>query len=71
MATDDGHRLPLSCSLPINGEQGERPGAADDFSRENPADVRQVATMAEEGSQADARAAIDAARAAFDGNVGN
>src|SRR5499426_1392175 len=70
MATDNGLHLPLSCPLLINGEEGKA-GSGRRFSRENPADVRQVATMAEEGTQADARAAIDAARAAFDGNVGN
>jgi hypothetical protein len=41
------------------------------FSRENPADIRQVATVAEQGTLEDTRAAIDAARAAFDSNVGN
>jgi betaine-aldehyde dehydrogenase len=70
MATENGLRLPLSCPLIINGEEGKA-GGGRQFSRENPADVRQVATKAEEGTQADARAAIDAARAAFDGNVSN
>src|SRR5215831_9585089 len=70
MTTDNGLQLPLSCPLLVNGEEGKA-GSGRRFARENPADVRQVATMAEEGTQADARAAIDAARAAFDGNVGN
>jgi betaine-aldehyde dehydrogenase len=67
---NDGLQLPLSCPLLVNGEEGKA-GSGRQFSRENPADVRQVATRAEEGTQADARAAIDAARAAFDGNAGN
>src|SRR5215510_12575661 len=70
MASDEALRLPLDCPLVVNGEEGKA-GSGRRFARENPADVRQVATLAEEGSQADARAAIDAARAAFDGNVGN
>src|SRR5207244_12453428 len=36
-----------------------------------PAATRQIATRAEEGTQEDARAAIDAARTAFDTNVSN
>jgi betaine-aldehyde dehydrogenase len=70
MATVNGLELPLSCPLLINGEEGKA-GSGRQFRRENPADVRQVATVAEEGTQADARAAIDAARAAVDGNAGN
>ena len=70
MATVNGLELPLTCPLLINGEEGKA-GSGRQFRRENPADVRQVATVAEEGTQADARAAIDAARAAFDGNAGN
>src|SRR4029453_6470016 len=70
MATEDGLRLPLSCPLVINGEEGKA-GSGRQFSRENPADVRQVATKAEGGPQAAPRAAIDASRAAFDGNVSN
>jgi betaine-aldehyde dehydrogenase len=62
--------VPLSCPLVINGEEGKA-ASGRQFARENPADVRQIATMAEEGTQADARAAIDAARTAFDTNVGN
>src|SRR5262245_40942731 len=71
MAADDkSTELPLYCPLLINGEEGK---ASDGrrFSRENPADVREVATIAEQGTQADARAAIDAGRVAFDSNVGN
>ena len=44
---------------------------ATEFARENPANIRETATLAEEGTQEDARAAIDAARTAFDSNVGN
>ena len=62
--------LPLYCPLIVNGEEGKA-ASGRQFKRENPADVRQVATVAEEGTQADARAAIDAARTAFDGNAGN
>jgi betaine-aldehyde dehydrogenase len=62
--------LPLYCPLIVNGEEGKA-ASGRQFKRENPADVRQVATVAEEGTQADARAAIDAARTAFDSNAGN
>src|SRR5437773_8786472 len=67
---DDSFRLPLYCPLIVNGEEGKA-ASGRQFKRENPADVRQVATIAEEGTQEDARAAIDAARVAFDGNAGN
>src|SRR3989454_10332413 len=67
---DDSFRLPLYCPLIVNGEEGKA-ASGRQFKRENPADVRQVATIAEQGTQEDARAAIDAARAAFDSNVGN
>ena len=70
MAADDVLRLPLSCPLIVNGEEGKS-GSGRRFARENPADVRQIATRAEEGTQEDARAAIDAARRAFDTNVDN
>jgi len=70
MTDTDGLALPLSCPLLINGEEGKA-SSGRKFSRENPADFRQVATIAEEGTQEDARAAIDAARVAFDGNAGN
>jgi len=66
----DSLRLPLSCSLFINGEEGKASGGKQ-FKRENPADTRQVATLAEEASLEDTRAAIDAARQAFDSNVNN
>ena len=67
---DDSFRLPLYCPLIVNGEEGKA-ASGRQFKRENPADVRQVATIAEQGTLEDARAAIDAARAAFDGNVDN
>ena len=71
MAADDtALRMPLSCPLIVNGEEGKA-SSGRQFARENPADIRQIATMAEEGTQEDARAAIDAARTAFDSNVGN
>src|SRR5437667_11880799 len=70
MAADEALRLPLTCPLIINGEEGKS-ASGRQFKRENPADARQVATIAEQGTQEDARAAIDAARIAFDGNVGN
>src|SRR5262247_3541395 len=71
MATEtEGLLLPLYCPLVVDGVEGKA-ASGRQFSRENPADIRQVATKAEEGTQADARAAIDAARAAFDGNVSN
>jgi betaine-aldehyde dehydrogenase len=62
--------LPLYCPLVINGEEGKAANGRQ-FTRENPADIRQLATIAEQGTAADARAAIDAARVAFDRNVGN
>src|SRR5215467_4152662 len=70
MATVDSLPLPLYCPLIVNGEEGKA-ASGSQFKRENPADVRQVATIAEQGTQEDARAAIDAARTAFDANVGN
>src|SRR5688572_26386916 len=70
MAQTDELTTPLYCPLIVNGEEGKA-ASGRTFSRENPADVRQIATIAEEGSQEDARAAIDAARTAFDTNVGN
>jgi betaine-aldehyde dehydrogenase len=71
MAADsDVLKLPLSCPILINGEEGKA-ASGRQFARENPADFREVATRAEEGTQEDARAAIDAARTAFDRNVDN
>ena len=70
MADAESLPLPLSCPLVINGEEGKA-SSGRKFSRENPADFRQVATVAEEGTKEDARAAIDAARVAFDGNADN
>src|SRR5215813_1786687 len=71
MAADDNAlTLPLYCPLIIDGEEGKA-ASGRRFARENPADVREVATMAEEGTQEDARAAINAARKAFDENAGN
>ena len=70
MANAESLSLPLYCPLLVDGEEGKA-SSGQRFKRENPADVRQVATVAEEGTQADARAAIDAARTAFDSNAGN
>jgi betaine-aldehyde dehydrogenase len=70
MADAESLSLPLYCPLLVDGEEGKA-SSGRRFGRENPADVRQVATVAEEGTQADARAAIDAARTAFDSNAGN
>jgi betaine-aldehyde dehydrogenase len=61
---------PLYCPLIVDGEEGKA-ASGQTFAREDPADVRRIATVAEQGTQEDARAAIDAARRAFDGNVGN
>ena len=69
-ANYDSLRLPLSCPLVINGEEAKATGGKQ-FQRENPADTRQVATVAEQGTVEDARAAIDAARMAFDSNAEN
>ncbi len=62
--------LPLSCPLLINGEAGPATGGGE-FQRENPANTEQVATLAAQGTQGDARAGIEAARRAYDRNVGN
>jgi acyl-CoA reductase-like NAD-dependent aldehyde dehydrogenase len=70
MADPESLSLPLYCPLLVEGKEGKA-ASGRQFKRENPADIRQVATVAEEGTQADARAAIDAARTAFDGNAGN
>jgi betaine-aldehyde dehydrogenase len=70
MAETDDLATPLYCPLIVNGEEGKA-SSGRTFARENPADVRRIATNAEQGTQADARAAIDAARTAFDSNVGN
>jgi betaine-aldehyde dehydrogenase len=70
MGSDESLRLPLYCPLVIAGDEG-RAASGRQFARENPADFREVATRAEQGTVGDARAAIDAARAAFDGNTGN
>lgn len=70
MADTESLLLPLYCPLVVDGVEGKA-SSGRRFKRENPADIRQVATVAEEGTQADARAAIDAARAAFDTNAGN
>jgi betaine-aldehyde dehydrogenase len=71
MASDDSAlRLPLYCPVVIDNEEGKA-ASGRHFARENPAEIRQIATLAEEGTQEDARAAIDAARTAFDANVGN
>ncbi len=73
----DGHysghysiELPLACPLVIDGAEGPATGGQE-FSRENPANARQVATVAALGSAEDARAAIDAARRAYDTNAGD
>ena len=70
MAETDDLATPLYCPLLVNGEEGKA-SSGRTFARENPADVRRIATNAEQGTQADARAAIVAARTAFDSNVGN
>ena len=63
-------QLPLASPLIINGEEGPATGGKE-FQRENPADTREVATVAAQGTLEDVRAAIDAAREAFDSNVSN
>jgi betaine-aldehyde dehydrogenase len=70
MAQTNELTTPLYCPLIVNGEEGKA-ASGRTFSRENPADVRKIATVAELGTQEDARAAIDAARTAFDTNAGN
>ena len=63
-------QLPLASPLIISGEEGQATGG-EQFQREDPADTRRVATMAAQGTVEDIRAAIDAAREAFDANVSN
>ena len=63
-------QLPLASPLIINGVESAATGGGE-FSRENPADAREVATVAAQGTLEDVRAAIDAAREAFDSNVSN
>jgi betaine-aldehyde dehydrogenase len=70
MAEVEDLATPLYCPLIVNGEEGKA-ASGKTFSRENPADARRIATIAEQGTREDARAAIDAARTAFDENVGN
>ena len=71
MATQaDTLNLPLTSPLIIKGQEGPATGGRE-FQRENPADTRQVATSASEGTIEDIRAAIDAAREAFDQNTSN
>ena len=63
-------QLPLTSPMIINGQEGPAEGGKE-FQRENPADTRQVATSAAQGSPGDMRAAIDAAREAYDKNIDN
>ena len=63
-------QLPLASPLIINGQEGPAEGGKE-FQRENPADTRQVATSAAQGSPGDMRAAINAAREAYDNNIDN
>ena len=62
-------QLPMDCKLILNGEEVEGSGGKQ-FSRENPADSRQVVTASAEGTVEDARNAIDLSRNAFDSNSG-
>ena len=70
MSNDAPLRLSLHCPLMIDGEEGKATSGRR-FTRENPADFREVASTAEQGTLEDTRAAIDAARRAFDSNGGN
>ena len=67
---DNPIQLPLASPLIINGVESPASGGQE-FSRENPADTRETATVAAQGTLEDVRAAIDAAREAFDSNVNN
>ncbi len=62
--------LPLRARLIINGEEGSSSNG-NQFARENPAKNSETATMADEATIEDARAAIDAAREAFDSDKDN
>ncbi len=61
-------QMPFRCPLLINGEEGSS-SSGKQFNRENPADNRVTVTAAAEGTASDMRAAIDAARRAFDTNA--
>ena len=62
--------LPLSARVIVNGEEsGDGDGRR--FPRENPANVDETVTLAEEGTIEDVRAAIDAARDVFDSDRHN
>ncbi len=61
-------QMPFRCPLVINGKEGSS-SSGKQFQRENPADNRVTVTAAEEGTASDMRAAIDAARRAFDTNT--
>ena len=63
-------QLPLSCKLVINGEEVSS-SSGKQFPRENPADRRQIVTLAEEADAGDMRSAIDSARNALDSNSDN
>ena len=57
--------LPLAARLIVDGEEaGSSSGRQ--FARENPANVDETVTLAEEGTLEDIRSAVDAAREAFD-----
>ena len=49
MANRQSFQLPLYCPLIIDGEEGKA-SSGRTFARENPADVREVATTAELGT---------------------
>jgi betaine-aldehyde dehydrogenase len=57
--------LPLAARLIIDGEESGS-GSGRQFPRENPANVEETVTLAEEGTLEDIRAAVDVAREVFD-----
>ena len=61
-------QLPLTCRL-VSDVDEAKSSSGKQFSRENPADYREIVAVAEEGTVSDMRAAVDAARRAFDGNT--
>ncbi len=62
--------LPLDTRLIIDGEEGAASGGAT-FERENPANFNETVTVSARATLEDARAAVDAARSAFDNNTDN
>ena len=59
--------LPLKARLIVDGDESPSSNRRQ-FTRENPANISETVTQADEATIEDTRAAIDSARAAFDSN---